>query len=79
MAAVARASVRVGEDSVLRQHVFVGRSGEPIGWLDVGEGADLGVYGSPGGLRRLAAALLIAADAADQFDHGDRESARAAA
>jgi hypothetical protein len=64
-------SARVGEESLMRQHVFVGRWGDPVGWLGVGEDGELGVYGSPEALRRLAAALLIAADAADELDHAD--------
>jgi hypothetical protein len=75
---LARTTAGVDQDSLLRQHVFVGRSGDPVGWLDVGQGGELGVYGSPGALRRLAAALLIVADAADQLDHG-HEAARVAA
>jgi hypothetical protein len=76
---VARMSARVEEDSPLDQHVFVSRSGEPIGWLDVGESSELGVYGSPAALRRLAAAVLIVADAADELDHGRHGVARTAA
>ena len=69
--AVARTSARVGEEALLRQHVFVSRWGEPVGSLDVGEDGEPGVYGSPEALRRPAAALLIAADAADELDHPD--------
>jgi hypothetical protein len=74
-----RTSARVEADSPLDQRAFVSRSGDPVGWLDVGELGELGVYGSPGALRRLAAALLIVADAADELDHGGHEPARAAA
>jgi len=75
----ARTSARVGEGSRLRQQVFVSRSGDPVGWLDVGEDGELSVYGSPEALRRLAAALLLAADAADELEHGSDDAARAAA
>jgi hypothetical protein len=78
---VARTTVRVTGDVTVSQRSFVGRSGDPVGWLDVGERDELGVYGTPGALRRLAAALLIAADAADELiDGGGREApVRAAA
>jgi hypothetical protein len=76
--AIASTSVRVGGSTPMRQHVFVGRSGDPVGWLNVGEDGELGVYGSPEALRRLAAALLLAADAADELDPADG-AARAAA
>jgi hypothetical protein len=52
------------------QRSFVGRSGDPVGWLDVGAGGELGLYGSPDAVRRLAAGLLIAADAADGLIDG---------
>ena len=75
---VPRTLARVGQESLTRQHAFVSRSADPVGWLDVGEDGELGVYGSPEALRRLAAALLVAADAADELDHAD-ETARAVA
>jgi hypothetical protein len=68
--AVACTSARVVEGSPVRQHVSVNRSGDPVGWLDVGEDGELSVYGSPGALRRLAAALLITADEADALRNG---------
>jgi hypothetical protein len=76
-----RTTVRLTEDTTVSQRSFVGRAGDPVGWLDVGDGNELGLYGSPDAVRRLAAALLIAADAADGLiDGGGHEvSVRAAA
>ena len=64
---IARTSVRVREDSGLCDRPFVSRSGEPFAWLDVGEDAELSVYGSPRAMRRLGEAVLAAADAADDL------------
>jgi hypothetical protein len=56
---------RVTEDSRLRERVFVSDAGEPCAWLDVGEHGERGVYGAPAAMRRLAAAVVAAANAAD--------------
>jgi hypothetical protein len=76
-----RTTVRLTEDTPVSQRSLVGRSGEPVGWLEVGDRHELGLYGSPDAVRRLAGALLIAADAADVLiDGGGHEaSVRAAA
>jgi hypothetical protein len=78
---VARTTVRLWPDTTVSQRSFVGRSGDPVGWLDVGERNELGLYGSPDAVRRLAAALLIAADVADGLIDGGGHGAsvRAAA
>jgi hypothetical protein len=65
---LAQTSERIAEDSRMQQHVFVGRSGKSIAWLTIGDDGELGVYGSPEALRRLAAALVIAAEAAAELD-----------
>jgi hypothetical protein len=76
----ARATVQVDEHSTLREHVIVVGSRGPCGWLDVGEDGALIVCGSPAALRRLAAAVLAAADAADELpDERVEADARAAA
>ena len=79
MIPVARISARVADDSPMQQHVFVSGSGDPIAWLDVGEDRELGLYGSPAALRRLAAGLLIVAVAGDELEHGGHEPGRATA
>jgi hypothetical protein len=62
--AYARSTVRVNDDSALREHAFIRDSGAPCAWLDVGEDGALGVWGSPAAMRRLAAGVIAAADAA---------------
>jgi hypothetical protein len=56
---VARTTVRVMDETTVSQRSFVGRSGDPVGWLEVGDRGELGLYGSPDAVRRLAAALLM--------------------
>jgi hypothetical protein len=67
---VARCSVRVREDSELREQSFVRECGEPWAWLDLGEDREVSVYGSPAAMRRLAAAVIAAADVADGLPEG---------
>jgi hypothetical protein len=57
-----RVSTYVTEDVALDEHVTVRESGEPVGWLYLGERGDLAVWGSPGALRRVAAALVLLAE-----------------
>jgi hypothetical protein len=73
---VARCSVWVREDSELREQSFVRECGEPWAWLDLGEDREVAVYGSPAAMRRLAAAVIAAADVADGLPEG-RERAEA--
>ncbi len=73
---VARCSVWVREDSELREQSFVRECGEPWAWLDLGEDREVAVYGSPAAMRRLAAAVIAAADVADGLPEG-REHAEA--
>jgi hypothetical protein len=63
---LARTTVYVREDSRLGEHPFVRDSGEPCAWLEIGD-HEVGVWGSPPAMRRLAAAVSAAADAADQL------------
>ena len=82
MSVVASCSVCVRERSELREHSFVRESGEPWAWLYVGEDAEVSVYGVPAAMRRLGAAVIAAADAAEllasEREHAD-EAAPAAA
>jgi hypothetical protein len=74
--------VHVREQSELREQSFVRETGEPLAWLYVGENAEVSLYGPPAGMRRLAAAVIAAADTAErlasEFEHAD-EGAPAAA
>jgi hypothetical protein len=75
--AIARITVAVREDTKLRSEAFLSSStGEPVGWLEVGE-FELGLYGSPGALRRLALDAVRAAEDAEEL--GRAQPARAAA
>jgi hypothetical protein len=60
-----RASVYVTDDVALDEHLVVRESGEPAAWLYLGERGDLGLWGSPGALRRVAAALVLVAERAE--------------
>jgi hypothetical protein len=60
-----RVSTFVPEDVALDEHVMVCESGEPAGWLYLGESCDLALWGSPGALRRVAAALVLVAERAE--------------
>jgi hypothetical protein len=72
---VANVGVYVGEDSPLDGRRMRRRSGGPWACVDVGEAGEVSLYGSPAAMRRLAAALIVAADVAD----GPAVPARAAA
>jgi hypothetical protein len=74
---IASTTVRVGEESALRDRSFVGRSGEAVAWLDVGAAGTLGVYGSARAIRRLGEAMVTAADAADELPAQQRQPAGA--
>jgi hypothetical protein len=63
-----RASAYVTEDVAFDEHVLVRDSGEPAGWLYLGERGDLALWGSPGALRRVAAALMLVAERAEGLD-----------
>ena len=64
---VARITVAVREDSPLRPQAFRSTAtGEPVGWLEVGE-FEVGLYGSSAALRRLSVSALAAADHADEL------------
>jgi hypothetical protein len=60
-----RASMYVPDDVALDEHLVVRESGEPAAWLYLGERGDLGLWGSPGALRRVAAALVLVAERAE--------------
>jgi hypothetical protein len=62
-----RVSVFVRADTELRPHPHFSASGERVAWLGLGDGFDVGVSGSPAAMRRLAAALLASAAAADEL------------
>jgi hypothetical protein len=64
---IARCSVYVRDESELREQSFVRESGEPWAWLDLGEDREVALYGSPAAMRRLGAAVIGAADAAEQL------------
>ena len=72
---VARITVALTEDSPLRPEAFrSGATGEPVGWLEVGE-FEVGVYGSPAALRRLSVCALAAAEHADELGRSEVEQA----
>lgn len=48
---VARTTVRVTEQVELRPRPFIAESGEPCAWLELGDGSEIGVYGSPAAMR----------------------------
>jgi hypothetical protein len=74
MRVVARCSMWVRERSQLCEQSFVRESGEPWARLDVGEDREVSMYGPPAAMRRLGAAVMAAADTADELAH---EHARA--
>jgi hypothetical protein len=63
-------SVCVDDAAALRPHRFVSAAGEPVAWLNVGDAGELCVYGSPAALRRLGAAAVATAEAADELAPG---------
>jgi hypothetical protein len=68
---LARCSVHVRERSELGEQSFVHESGEPCAWLELGD-HEVVLYGSPAAMRRLGAAVLAAAEAADALCAGKR-------
>jgi hypothetical protein len=62
---VAHVSVYVREDAPLVTRLLVSVAGGPRAWVYVDEGLDVALWGSPAALRRLAAALVVAAEEAD--------------
>jgi hypothetical protein len=73
MMPLARTSVYVPEDCPLDGHTMTAESGGVRAWLYLGE-SEVGVWGSPAAMRRLAAAVGAAADAADRLaENGERE------
>jgi hypothetical protein len=74
---VVRVTIRVTEDTPLRvDWLRSGLTGELLAFLEVGE-YDVGVYGPPDALRRLAQEAVVAAEQAEKF--GGSESRLAAA
>jgi hypothetical protein len=65
--AIACVSVSVDRATLLRARPFRTAVGEPVAWLELGGRGELGVSGSPAAIRRLAAALLATAAAADEL------------
>jgi hypothetical protein len=61
-----QATVFVPEDTAVRVDTQVSASGTVRGWLSLGEGRELSLWGSPAALSRLAVALLGAANAAER-------------
>jgi hypothetical protein len=45
----------------------VGASGKRVAWLELGDGGEVGVSGSPAAMRRMVAALLATAAAAEEL------------
>jgi hypothetical protein len=60
-------SVRVAENTRHSAHLHVSGTGVLDAWLYIGEGNDVALWGSPAALRRLAAALVLAAEEADEL------------
>ncbi len=61
----AHVSVHVAEGARLTWHLHVAGTGAPHAWVYVDEEQDVALWGSPPALRRLAAALVVAAEEAD--------------
>jgi hypothetical protein len=66
--ALVHRTARLHRLPVVAAHPFITSAGERWARVDVGEHGELSVYGPPDALRRLAAALVVAADAADVLD-----------
>jgi len=63
----AHVSVYAAEGAPLRWHLNVSGPARPTAWLYIGEGDETAVWGSAAALRRLAAALVVAAEQADEL------------
>jgi hypothetical protein len=61
-----QATVFVPEDAALGIDTHASASGAVRGWLSLGEGRELSLWGSPAALSRLAVGLLGAANAAER-------------
>ena len=57
-----RVLVHVAEDVELDDHLSTGEGCVPSGWLYLRGGGEVALWGSPAALRRLAAALVLAAE-----------------
>jgi hypothetical protein len=66
--ALVHRTARLHKLPVVAAHPFITSAGQRWAWVDVGEQGELSVYGPPDALRRLAAALVVAAHAADAAD-----------
>jgi hypothetical protein len=75
---VASVGVYVREESPMSERAVARQSGEPWAWLELGADAEVSLYGSPAAMRRLAAALLGAAAAAERLP-SEHQSPTAAA
>jgi hypothetical protein len=62
----ASVSICVREDTQLHEVGHLFESGEPSGWLYVGE-SGVTLWGSPAALRRLAEGVLVAAEAGERM------------
>lgn len=60
-----RVSAFVADDVALDDRVHVNDAGEPTGWLYLGERHEMALWGSPAGLRRAAAGLVLLAERAE--------------
>lgn len=68
---VARITMCVRGDCELRAQAFRSTgTGEPVGWLEVGD-TEVGIYGSPAELRRLSASVLAAAEHAEELGRSE--------
>jgi len=63
---LARVTVAVKEDTVLRPEAWVDINREPVAWLEVGD-TEVGLFGSPAALRRLALDAVRAAEYAEEL------------
>jgi hypothetical protein len=75
---VARTTVRVTEQVELRPRPFIAESGDACAWLELGDGSEVGLYGPPAAMRRLGAAVIAAAAAADELPDPARQADAAA-
>jgi hypothetical protein len=68
-------TARLREGPVVAARPFITSASERCACVDVGERGGLSLYGPPDALPRLAAALVVAADAADALDRARSEPA----
>jgi hypothetical protein len=68
---VARITMAVSQECELRAQAFRSTgTGEPVGWLEIGD-VEVGIHGSPAELRRLSRAVLQAAEHAEELGRCD--------